>query len=99
MNMQIEEYKHKDGVRYFLCDSRGFDDPAETNYQLWKQLLKEMSAYQGNVTVDLKYDGIGAIIIPIMVPLSLRIEASSTNLVYETLMSLTLTNKYRPPKY
>lgn len=92
--MQVEEYCPKDvDVKYKLCDSRGFDDPNISNHLLWKQLLQEMSSK--NKGVDLQNHGIGAIIIPIMVPVSLRIEAASTNLVFEALMSLTLTNKYR----
>lgn len=79
-------------MNFKLCDTRGFDDPNMKNHILWRQLLREMC----DKSVDITKQGIGAIIIPVMVPLSLRIEASSTNLVFEALQSLTLTNRFRP---
>jgi hypothetical protein len=80
-----------------LCDTRGFGDPNENDYVLWTKLLGEMqNSFDGKKLVDMVEDGIAAIIVPVMMPLSMRIEASQTHLVYDILMTFTYTSKFRP---
>ena len=57
--------------QYRLVDSQGFGDPHKNQDELWKETVTNIYNDQ---SINLSNSGLGAIIIPVMVPISMRIE-------------------------
>ena len=74
-------------LNFLLIDTPGLADPQTNQYKLWNNLVDKIHV---NEEINLDRDGIGCIIVPIMVPVSCRVELASIDCLYQVLLLLTV---------
>ena len=73
-----------------LIDTQGFNDPTNEQNILWEKLSSDMTSTNDIVTK--RSNGLSAVVVPIMVPLSKRVEDQSVQIVFEMLMNFSIFN-------
>ena len=78
------------GSQFRLIDTQGFGDPNHRQAQLWYETVTALS----NISdINFADDGLCAIIIPIMVSESLRIDDQTMAIIFESLLSFSLIHE------